>query len=150
MRAEKVVSARADVRFRIGEVRGVTLDMQDHVAGGVVNGRVQVSGGIVEQPQGFVVCFFCALGLDCSDRDKGDEHGDVDGNCIVEESPDNLMYMADGLWRKRGGVVEIVCVLDLGAIDGLRRGVGGILSAFGVGILEIVQCFVNVAWNGDV
>ena len=33
------------------------MDVQDHVAGGVANGRFRVSGGIVDQPQDFVVCF---------------------------------------------------------------------------------------------
>ena len=55
------------------------------------------------------------------------------------------MNKADSLWRKRGGVVEIFHVLDFGAIGGLRPDVGGILSVFGVGMLELVQCFVYVA-----
>ena len=39
---------RAAAGFRLGEVRGVTVDVQDHVAGGIANGRVRVSGGIVD------------------------------------------------------------------------------------------------------
>ena len=88
--------------------------------------------------------------MGCSDGTEGNKHGNVDGNRIVEEIPDNLRYKADSLWRKRGGVVEIVCVLDFGAIDGLRPGMGGILLDFGVGMLELVQCFVDVAWLGKV
>ena len=57
MRADKVVSARADFCFWLKEVRGVTVDMQDHVAGGVANGRVRVSGNIIDQPQVFVIFF---------------------------------------------------------------------------------------------
>ena len=105
--SEKEVAARAAAGFRLGEVQGVTVDVQYHVAGGVANGRFWVSGGIVEQPQGFVVCFVGALGLGCSDGTEGDEHGDVDGDLIVEESPNNLLEKADGLWRKREGVVNI-------------------------------------------
>ena len=78
-----LVSARTTAGFWLGEVRGVTVDMQDHVAGGVANGCVWVRGCIIEQPQGFVICFVSALGLGCSDGTEGDEHGDVDGNCIV-------------------------------------------------------------------
>ena len=124
--------------------------MQYHVAGRVANGCVQVRNGIVDQPQGFVVCFFCALGLGCSNGTKGDKHGDVDGNHIVEESSENMLDKVDGLWRKRRGVVEIFHVLDFGAIDGMRPGVGGILLAFGVWMLELVQCLFNVAWYGDI
>ena len=126
------------------------MDVQDHVSGEEANGRVRVSGGMVDQPQVFVVCFVGALGLGCSSGTKGDEHGDVDGNHIVEESPNNLLEKVDGLWRKRGGVVEIFNVLDFGAIDGLCPGVGGILSALWVGMLELMQCFVDVAWHGDI
>ena len=139
MRSEKIVSARADAGFWIGEVRGVTVDVQYHVDGGLANGRIWVCGGIIKQLQGFVICFFCAMGFGCSYGNGGDEHGDVDANRIVEESPNYLLNKADGLWRKRGGVVKIFRVLDSGAIDGLRPGVGGILSEFGVGMLELVQ-----------
>ena len=144
------MSARATAGFRLGEVRGVTVDVQDHVAGGVANGRVRVSGSIVDQLQGFVLCFVGSLGLGCSNGTEGDKNGDVDGDHIVEESTSNLLYKADDLWRKRGGVVYIVRVMDFGAIDGLRPGVGVILSEFGIGMLELVQFFVYVAWHGDV
>ena len=132
------MSTRATEGFRIGEVQGVTVDVQDYVAGTVANGCIQVTGGIVEKPQGFVVCFVGALGLGCSDGTDGGEHGDVDGDHIVEEIPNNILEKSDGLWRKRGGVVKIFRVLDFGAIDRLRPGVGGILSVFGVEILELV------------
>ena len=126
------------------------MGVQDHVFGGVANGCIRVSGKIVEQYQGFVVCFFGALGLGCSDGTKGNEHGDVDSDRIVEEISVDLLYKVDGLWRKRRGVIDIFYVLDFGAIDRLRPGVGVILSAFGVGMLELVQCFISVALHGDV
>ena len=55
------MSAHADAVFWLGEVRGFTVDVQDHVAGRVANGNVRVRGGIIEQPQGFVICFVGAL-----------------------------------------------------------------------------------------
>ena len=125
------MSARATAGFRIGEVQGVTVDVQDCVAGTVANGCIQVTGGIVEKPQGFVVCFVGALGLGCSNGIEGSEHGDVDGNCIVEESPNDLLDKMDSLWRKRVGIVKSFRVLGFGTIDGLRPGVGGILLEFG-------------------
>ena len=78
------MSARAAAGFWLGEVGDVTVDMQGNVSGGVADGRVRVRGGIIEQPQGFVICFVGALGLGCSDGTKGDDHGDVDGDSIVE------------------------------------------------------------------
>ena len=145
MQSDKVVSARAAAGFRLREVRGVTLDVQDHAVGGVANGCVRASGGIFDQLQGFVVCFVGALELGCSCGTMGGKHGDVYNNHTVEEIPGNLLDKADSLWQKRGKVFEIVRVLDFGAIDRLRPGIGGILSEFGVGMLELVQCFVDVA-----
>ena len=121
------------------------MDVQDHVAVGVANGRVRVRGGIIEQPQGFFKSFFGALGLVCSYGTEGDEHGDVNGDRIIEESTDNMLNKADSIWWKCGGVFDIVHVLDFGAIGGMRPGVGGIMFTFGVGMLELVQCFVEVA-----
>ena len=60
-------------------------------------------------------------------------------NCIVEESPDDLLEKADGIWWKSGRVVNIVRILEFGAIDRLRPGIGGILLAFGLGMLKLVQ-----------
>ena len=86
----------------------------------------------------------------CSNGTKVNRNGDVDVDHIIEESPDDLLEKADGLWKKRGGLVKIVRVLDFGAIDRLRPGVGGSLSVFGVRILELAQCFVDVSWHRDV
>ena len=94
--------ARATAGFRLGDVRDITVDVQDHVADGVANGRVWVRGGIIEQLQGFVICFVGDLGLGSNDGTQGDENGDVDGDHIVHEIPDELLNKADGLWRKRG------------------------------------------------
>ena len=91
------MSARAAAGFHIGAVQGVTVDVQDHVAGRLANGHVRVIAGIVEEPQGFIVCFVGAMGLGCSDGTKGDEHGDIESNHIVEESSDDLLYKVDGL-----------------------------------------------------
>ena len=71
-------------------------------------------------------------------------------NCIVEESPDDLLEKADGIWWKSGRVVNIVRILEFGAIDRLRPGIGGILLAFGLGMLKLVQWFIHVAWHRDV
>ena len=99
-RDEKLVSACAAACFWIGEVGGVTVDVQDHVAGRVANGRVRVRGSIIEQPQGLVIYFVGDLGLGCCDGAEGDEHGDNDGNRILDEIPNDLLNKADGIWRE--------------------------------------------------
>ena len=65
----------------------------------ISNGCVQVGDGIVEQPKGFVVGFIGDLGLGGSDGTKGEEHVDVDGNHIVEESTSDLLDNADNIWQ---------------------------------------------------
>ena len=74
--------------------------------------------------------------MGCSNRTEGDKNGDVNGDHIVEESLNDMLNKADGIWRKRGGFVESVCVFDFGAIDGLRPGMGGILLESGVVMME--------------
>ena len=74
------------------------MDVQDHLSGGVVNVCIRASGGVVEQPKGFIACFVGALDFCCSIGTKGDKHGDVDSDHIVEESPNNLLYKVEGLW----------------------------------------------------
>ena len=55
------MSVHAAAAFWLGEVQGVTVDVQYYVAGGVANGHVRVRGGIIEQSQGFFICFVGAL-----------------------------------------------------------------------------------------
>ena len=95
----------------------------------------------------FFVCFVGSLGLGYINRTESDDYSDIDCDCMVEKSPNDLLDKADNLWQKRGGFVKIFV---FGVIDGLRPSVGGILSAFGVGMLELVQCFIYVSWHGDV
>ena len=62
------MSACVAAGFLLREVGGITVDLQGHVAGGVANGRVWVSGGILLQPQDFIVCFVGELGLCCTEH----------------------------------------------------------------------------------
>ena len=123
------------VNNSVKKVRGLTVDAEDHVSGGVGSGYVRVRGDIIEQPQGFVISFVGYLGLGCSDGTNSYNNGDVDGDRIVEESTNDLLNKVYGIWRKRGGVVDIVHKMDFGAIGGLCPGMGGMLSEFGMGIL---------------
>ena len=52
-------SAAAGSRF--GEVGGVAVYVEDHVAGGVLYCGNGVRGGVVEKPEGVCVCFLCAF-----------------------------------------------------------------------------------------
>ena len=47
--------------LRFGEVRGVTVDVEDHIACRVTYLGVRVCGGVVQQPKGVGVCFLRAF-----------------------------------------------------------------------------------------
>ena len=63
---EEVVAAGAASVFGPREIRGVTIDMQDHAAGRIVDGRISIGRGVVEEPNDLVVgllggsIFLCA------------------------------------------------------------------------------------------
>ena len=51
----------ADSGSRFGEVGGIAVYVEYHVAGSVAYLRVQVRGGVVEKPEGVCVRFLRAL-----------------------------------------------------------------------------------------
>ena len=48
------MAASAAAGTSLAEMRGLTVEMENHVAGAVSNGGVGVRGGVVEQPDGVV------------------------------------------------------------------------------------------------
>ena len=83
-------SAAAGLRFE--EVGGVAVYVEYHVPGGVAYLGVGLCGGVVEYPEGVGVSFLFAFYLLRGDGTKGGEHGWVDCNGIVKESPHNLLH----------------------------------------------------------
>ncbi len=49
--------------FRLGEVTGVAVDVQDHVAGGVLDYGIGIGIGVVEEPEHFGIGFVGGCGL---------------------------------------------------------------------------------------
>ena len=41
--------------FGIGEIQGVTMYVQDHVAGRIEDGRIRIGQGVVEEPNELIV-----------------------------------------------------------------------------------------------
>ena len=48
---------------------------------------------------------------------KGDKHGRIHGNHIVQKGTNNFLEKGDGLGGKYGRVVWVVCPLDGGTIQ---------------------------------
>ena len=121
-----------------GEVRGFAVDIYSHVTSGVPNGDVGVGIGIIEETQGCILCLFFGLRLLGREFAKGDEHGGINGNGVIEECANYLLHEMNGLWGQQGGVVGVVGVLDFGAVGKGFRGMGGILWARRLKVLELV------------
>ena len=69
---------------------------------------------------------------------KGDEHGGINGDGVIEECANYLLHEVNGIWGQQGGVVGVVGVLDFGTIGGGFPGMGGILRARRLRVLELV------------
>ena len=59
--AEKIMATGASAGTGCGKVRGVPVDVYNHVAGGVSNDGIRVEIGVVEEPQGCIVGIFGSL-----------------------------------------------------------------------------------------
>ena len=69
---------------------------------------------------------------------KGDKHGGINGNGIIEERANYLLHKVNVLWGQQGREVVVVRVLDFGAVGGGFPGMGGILRARRLMVLEFV------------
>ena len=104
--AEKIMANGTATGTGCGKVRGVAVDIYNHVAGGVSNGGVRVGIGVVEEPQGFIVGFFGGLRLLGREGVKGDKHGGINGDGVIEECAYYLLHEVNGLRGQQGGVVR--------------------------------------------
>ena len=76
------------------------MDVEDHVAGNVHDGGIWVRGGVVEEPDYFVVSLLSGFGLGGCNGAESDEHGRVDGHGIVEESTGDFLDKVCLFFRK--------------------------------------------------
>ena len=121
-----------------GKVRGVAVDVYNHVTGGVSNGGVGVGIGVVEEPQGFIVGFFSGHRLLGREGANGNKHGGINGDGVTEDCANYMLHKVNGIWGQQGGVVGIVGVLYFGTVGGGFPGMGGILWVRRLMVLELV------------
>ena len=70
--------------FGIGEIRGVTMDMQYHVAGRIADGHIRIGRVVVEDPNDLVVGLLGGSVLLRGSGAEYNDHGWIDGNGIVQ------------------------------------------------------------------
>ena len=77
---QKIVSTSAAAGTRFGEVGGVTVNVEYHVTGGIMDFGVGVSGRVIKQQQVVGVGLFRAFLLLCRNGAEGGEYGGVERN----------------------------------------------------------------------
>ena len=77
------MAAGAASGFGLGEIQGITMDMQDHVAGIIPDGRIMIGRGVFEEPNDLVVGLLGGSSLLRGNVAKCNEHGGIHGNDIV-------------------------------------------------------------------
>ena len=70
--------------------------------------------------------------------DKGNKHGGINVGGIIEECDNYLLHDVNGIQGGKGGVVDVVGVVDFGAVGGVFPGMGGIPRARRLRVLELV------------
>ena len=74
------------------------MDVQDHVGGTETNRGIWMSGTIVEELCDGEVGALGGPGLFMGNGAECHEDGDIDAPGIIENCPDNLLYMGDTLF----------------------------------------------------
>ena len=120
------------------------MDVEDHVTSCVADGWVQMGGGVVQDPEDFVVGVVRGFGLLGSDGSKCDQHRLIDGDGITQNSADDLLDQVDQFWREERRRVGVVGVLYGCAVVKLLPGMGDVLLALRGRVIEFVQCLGKV------
>ena len=68
---------------------------------------------------------------------KGDEHGGIHGNDVIEECANYLLHKINGLWGQQGKVV-LISILNFGAVGGGFPGRWVILRAWRLRVFKFV------------
>ena len=71
------------------------MDVEYHATGSVVNGGIGVGCSIVEQADNGLCSVVGDLGLCSGDGAKGNQHGGVDGNAVVQQHANDSLDVGD-------------------------------------------------------
>jgi hypothetical protein len=88
--------------------------------------------------------------LFCGNGAKGDKHGGIYCQAVIEERSDGLLNGADlGSWSEFG-VVWFGCILDRGSVDWSVPTVRCVFDVAQDRMFEAVEGCINLAWHGHV
>ena len=94
------------------------MHIEDHVTSAIANIGIGVQGGIIEQPDDFVLCGSGGFGLLGGNGDEEKEHGQVNDNGVVEKGSNDFLEKGDQLGKDHGGRIRGFGVLDGSVIVG--------------------------------
>ena len=109
------------------------MDVEKHVASCVADGCVRMGGGVVNEPEEFVVGVVRGFGMLGGDGSNCDQHRRIDSDGIIQKGSDDLMDQVDQFWRDDSRRVGFVGVLYGCALYGLLLGMGASRWRCGVG-----------------
>ena len=118
MVAEVKIPSGPAAGFFDREVRGITVDMETHIAGVIADGGIGVGGDVVEELVDGFVCSGCCGGLFGGDCVECDEHRAVDCSCVIEEGSDDALDACYFGWWEDGEIGLVDGVLYFGAVVG--------------------------------
>ena len=95
--ADKIMPTGAASGMGRGKVQDVAVDVDNHFTCVVLNGGVGIGIGIIEEPQGCIVVLFGGLRLLGREGAKGDEHGGIYGDGVIEECANYMLHKVNGL-----------------------------------------------------
>ena len=148
--AEEEDATGTGTGFGFREARGVTVDMENHPAGGVADRGIWMDGTVVEELGDGLSSGFSAFRLGRRKGSKGNKHGGVDGASIVEDGANDFLESSEARGIKEGSSVGRLGELSGCAIGRSGPGMWRVLGTAGWLMLEFEESFFNVARHGHV
>ena len=134
--------------FRFGEVRGVAVAYNYHVAGVVGDGGIGVSGCVIEKFFHLLHCLFIWGGLLGGNGSECCEHFWIDYPRLVKENTCHFLNKFLIFWGERWGRVGVRGVLSCFAIDWFDVWVGLVLGFARMGVVETFESGCDIFEDG--
>jgi hypothetical protein len=93
---EETITTGMAVVFIFGEIGGITVDMESHVAGVEADESIKVGCTIAEELGDGLGCSLSALGLGQHERTESNDQGQVNSPSIVEKGANDFLEEFDG------------------------------------------------------
>jgi hypothetical protein len=135
-------------RLGFGEIGGITVHIEAHVAGVVANGGVRMGSGVVEEVDSRFSGGEGAFGLGGGKASKGNQDGVVNCSTIVKEDTNDLLKLGNPSGVKWFSGVDWSDELGMLTVGWFGPFGWGVLGSGGRGDFESLESLGNVAGHG--